>query len=59
MTDYFTHEDAVEPALAVLCEVLKRYRDIGAVLKNDLAPKELFTYRKEVRRFIFQFFSRA
>ena len=34
MTDYFAHDDAVEPALAVLCEVLRTGPDVGAVLKN-------------------------
>lgn len=35
MTDYFAHDDAVEPALAVLCEVLRTGPDVGAVLKNN------------------------
>ena len=34
MTDYFAHDDAVEPALAALCEVLRTGPDVGAVLKN-------------------------
>ena len=36
MTDYYAHDDAVEPALAVLCEVMRTGPDIGAVLKNNL-----------------------
>ena len=35
MTDYFAHDDAVEPALAVLCEVLRTGPDVGAVLKDN------------------------
>ena len=34
MTDYFAHDDAVEPALAVLCEVLRTGPDVGAVLEK-------------------------
>ena len=34
MADYFAHDDALEPALAVLCEVLRTAPDIGAVLNN-------------------------
>ena len=34
MTDYFAHDDALEPALAVLCEVLRTGPDIGAVLEK-------------------------
>ena len=34
MADYFAHDDALEPALAVLCEVLRNAPDIGAVLNN-------------------------
>ena len=35
MTDYFAHDDAVEPALAVLCEVLRTGPEVGAVLKDN------------------------
>ena len=35
MTDYFALDDAVEPALAVLCEVLRTDTDVGAVLSNN------------------------
>ena len=35
MTDYFAMDDAVEPALAVLCEVLRTDTDVGAVLSNN------------------------
>ena len=35
MTDYFAHDDALEPALSVLCEVLRMGPNFGAVLKND------------------------
>ena len=34
MADYFAHDDTLEPALAVLCEVLRTAPDIGAVLNN-------------------------
>ena len=34
MADYFAHDDALEPALAVLCEVLRNAPNIGAVLNN-------------------------
>ena len=35
MADYFAHDDALEPALAVLCEVLRNAPNIGAVMKNN------------------------
>ena len=35
MADYFAHDDALEPALAVLCEVLRNAPEIGAVLNNN------------------------
>ena len=35
MTDYFASDDALEPALAVICEVLRGSDDIGGVLKNE------------------------
>ena len=34
MADYFAHDDALEPALAVLCEVLRNAPNIGTVLSN-------------------------
>ena len=34
MADYFAHDDALEPALAVPCEVLRNAPDIGAILNN-------------------------
>ena len=34
MADYFAHDDALEPALAVLCEVLRNAPDIGSILNN-------------------------
>lgn len=34
MADYFAHDDALEPALAVLCEVLRNAPNTGAVLNN-------------------------
>ena len=34
MADYFVHDHALEPALAVQCEVLRNDPDIGAVLNN-------------------------
>ena len=34
MANYFAHDDALEPALAVLCEVLRNAPNIGAVLNN-------------------------
>ena len=35
MADYFAHDDALEPALAVLCEVLRNAPDIGKILNNN------------------------
>ena len=32
MTDYFAHDDALEPALAVVCEVLRHNVDSGDFL---------------------------
>ena len=34
MLDYFAHEDALEPALAVVCQILRQNENIGAVLKD-------------------------
>ena len=34
MSDYFAHDDALEPALAVVCQVLRQNENIGAIL-ND------------------------
>ena len=35
MTDFFASDDALEPALAVVCEVLRDTEDIGGVLKKN------------------------
>ena len=37
MADYFARDDALEPALAVVCEVLRNTEDVGGVLKNQAA----------------------
>ena len=37
MTDFFAHDDSLEPALAVVCEVLRDNEDVGAVLKKRSA----------------------
>ena len=37
MADYFARDDALEPALAVVCEVLRNTEDVGSVLKNRAA----------------------
>ena len=37
MADYFAHDDALEPALAAVCEVLRNNEDVGAVLKKRAA----------------------
>ena len=37
MADYYARDDALEPALAVVCEVLRNTEDIGGVLKNRAA----------------------
>ena len=37
MADYFAHDDALEPALAAVCEVLRNSEDVGAVLKKRAA----------------------
>lgn len=34
MSDYFAHDDALQPALAVVCQVLRQNENIGAIL-ND------------------------
>ena len=34
MLDYFAHVDALEPALALVCQLLRQNENIGAVLKN-------------------------
>ena len=35
MTDYFAQDDALEPALAVLCEALRDSPNVGSVLKKQ------------------------
>ena len=37
MTDFFAHDDALEPALAVVCEVLRTDPDIGSQLRLSKA----------------------
>ena len=37
MADYFARDDALEPALAVVCEVLRNTEDVGGVLKQRAA----------------------
>ena len=37
MADYFARDDALEPALAVVCEVLRNTEDVGGVLKKRAA----------------------
>ena len=37
MADYFAHDDALEPALAAVCEVLRNHEDVGAVLDKRAA----------------------
>ena len=37
MADYYARDDALEPALAVVCEVLRNTEDIGSILKNRTA----------------------
>ena len=37
MTDYFARDDALEPALAVICEVLRDSDDIGGLLDKKAA----------------------
>ena len=37
MADYFAHDDALEPALAAVCEVLRNNEDVGAVLEKRAA----------------------
>ena len=32
MADFFAHDDALEPALAVVCEALRNYEDVGGTL---------------------------
>ena len=34
MSDYFAHDDALQPALAVVCQVLRQNENTGAIL-ND------------------------
>ena len=34
MSDYFAHEDALQPALAIVCQVLRQNENTGAIL-ND------------------------
>ena len=34
MADYFAHDDALEPALAVVCEILRNKEDAGAVMEK-------------------------
>ena len=35
MTDFFAHDDALEPALAVVCEVLRNDPNIGSQLRKS------------------------
>ena len=37
MTDYFARDDALEPALAVICEVLRDSDDIGGLMDKKAA----------------------
>ena len=37
MADYFAHDDALEPALAAVCEALRNHKDVGAVLDKRAA----------------------
>ena len=37
MADYFARDDALEPALSVVCEVLRNDQNVGAVLKKRSA----------------------
>ena len=37
MADYFAHDDALEPALAAVCEVLRNTEDVGSVLEKRAA----------------------
>ena len=37
MADYFARDDALEPALSVVCEVLRNDQDVGAVLEKKSA----------------------
>ena len=37
MADYFARDDALEPALAVVCEVLRTSQDVGGVLEKRAA----------------------
>ena len=37
MTDFFAHDDALEPALAVVCEVLRTESDIGSQMRQSKA----------------------
>ena len=37
MADYFARDDALEPALSVVCEILRNDLDVGAVLEKRSA----------------------
>ena len=37
MADYYAHDDALEPALAAVCEALRNHEDVGAVLDKRAA----------------------
>ena len=37
MADYFARDDALEPALAVVCEVLRNTEDIGGLMEKKAA----------------------
>ena len=37
MADYFARDDALEPALAVVCEVLRNTGDIGGMMRKRAA----------------------
>ena len=37
MTDYFARDDVLEPALAVICEVLRDIDDIGGLMDKKAA----------------------
>ena len=37
MADYFAHDDALEPALAAVCEALRNHKDVGGVLDKRAA----------------------
>ena len=39
MADFFAHDDALEPALAVISEVLRNKEDLDEVLKKKWAPR--------------------